>query len=1201
MISDTKLTVMTYPQYWDGSILTVNLLVLPHEDPLSPFAVNLPAGINAPAFADANLKFRAMIIDNLDMMPRPMDVIHQIATPVTPPVNARALFVELSKSFKITKPSNVVTPANAGTFIQKYLPKSYRNSFAFSSPRTPLAKTDDSYLCSFKKKDDALPPPVYWDGTVSWGKVFSYALRQPALAKKLGFIYYEIPVPIPAGAYQNGGWLYFDLDSTSDFYPQKIARPAITKHYAARIPALSTARPVYAAVHFPVSDTPVAGNYDPIFIEAEEYDDGFAKIVHCMQPVSANLLLEPGQENQGLRPTRDFGIRLGWDDEQILIWQNRQMAVDPEVGDRLDAPMGVFNYRVDVRKTGDDDANWNSLEKVTGDLTLNGIDVGNFTGELGIEVGPSQLDGQKDGPYWLPSYYTQWTGTSLVLKDQKAATLGGTDNVLKKMMQPVDDDKVALQYGDSYDFRVRFGDITGGGPHPKDVAINSAPPPFASCRFRRLLPPKKLGVPDLKNGPAITPDKTSCDIYRSLLGYPALLYTGLPNAYNLLLADLPSAMAEQREASYPDPDVTMFTIDVDIKAPEMDNALSDSGDEAYYHLFTTQRNFPDDITQPFHLEVAFHDVKTVKYGDAADLGDLPLTTDTSPLQLPTARNIRIRVTPLCKADPTLKYFGSQEARIGQPVTLYTRAEASDERALFKAAISAKQFQCIMLQPDPAPSLNTDAVQRIAGLGTTTPANLFQRLAEQLELDTSGLSLFGKPGQRVIFGCAKGIRHTLSPEHASITFASKADLTHQWIATIIVDINRDWAWDGLAMESFDIKRDGVDKVGFVEFQNTVGITALKDADRSYTRIIFFDAIDPKEFGGVFPKPEDIKYTITTNFQKDPAQQDTDKNVMLTVPVAIPPAQVPKIVSAGIALTPYEKSDDYSSTNDRRKVLWIEFAEPVENPTDDDYFAFVKSYSPDPILLTGQQPISDPKDNIPFLPAELIRVITQDQSDDQAGLNAWQRLLPCKEMSPRHFIIPLPPGLNLDSKELFGFFTYQFCVGHARVWSTAQGRFGRPITITGIQHPAPSIRCITTRDESGVSMTADFATPVFNGRNLLGNPQTELWGVLYAQVSQANGMENRNILLTRRQMYMKRDNYLKKQITEANASCGWSNDEIAMMLVNFGLPKETSLSVVAIEMYKNFEAVIEPLGENLGKMRIYRTSRLVKVPMICCCED
>jgi hypothetical protein len=61
--------------------------------------------------------------------------------------------------------------------------------------------------------------------------------------------------------------------------------------------------------------------------------------VHAVQPVSANLLSEAPD---GLHVQKDLGVRLGWDDEQLLIWQNRQLLADPSTpGQRVDAPLGV--------------------------------------------------------------------------------------------------------------------------------------------------------------------------------------------------------------------------------------------------------------------------------------------------------------------------------------------------------------------------------------------------------------------------------------------------------------------------------------------------------------------------------------------------------------------------------------------------------------------------------------------------------------------------------------------------------------------------------------------------------------------------------------------------------------------------------------------------------------------------------------------
>ena len=52
---------------------------------------------------------------------------------------------------------------------------------------------------------------------------------------------------------------------------------------------------------------------------------------------------------------------------------------------------------------------------------------------------------------------------------------------------------------------------------------------------------------------------------------------------------------------------------------------------------------------------------------------------TGPLILPTARDIRLKLTPICREDPTLGYFGSQEVRRG---TTDPRCDAQtfDQRA-----------------------------------------------------------------------------------------------------------------------------------------------------------------------------------------------------------------------------------------------------------------------------------------------------------------------------------------------------------------------------------------------------------------------------------------------------------------------------------------------------------------------------------------
>src|SRR5690606_24292892 len=116
------------------------------------------------------------------------------------------------------------------------------------------------------------------------------------------------------------------------------------------------------------------------------------------------------------------------------------------------------------------------------------------------------------------------------------------------------------------------------------------------------------------------------------------------------------------------------------------------------------------------------------------------------------------------------------------------------------------------------------------------------------------------------------------------------------------------------------------------------------------------------------------------------------------------------------------------------------------------------------------------------------------DDLAGLDAMVPLHRAGN-SDRHFLMPLPPGLHADSPELFGFFTYELRIGHAHVWSTAQGRFGRPLRSTGVQHPAPTLYCTCQRNEDAVLVEAPYALAVLNGKNITEEPpRTEIWALL-----------------------------------------------------------------------------------------------------------
>ncbi len=428
-------------------------------------------------------------------------------------------------------PPRLAESAADGISLRKHLPRSYRDSFLFTGPRHAGATTDDSYECAIKNAAAPNPAFVTTPDGVSWGQIYAYCLRHPQLARRLGLIR-EGSFDID-GRFAHGGFVYVDLAAGSDYATPQAAEPALLSRYAARIPALAAGspRPLFAAVQFPVliddpmvpGPPPVLGNYDQVFIEASDYDDGFAKVVHAVQPVSQNLLAE---DPDGFTPLTDIGIRTGWDDEQILIWQSRQVATDPTVplvagvAQRLDAPLGAFAYRLDAREHGD--AAWHSLVEVQSraPLTLDGIALGDppdapFTGELGVEVHPQSFDGvQPARDLWLPAYLAQWSGASVVLPDEVAADLfhteeaTGTAASLGRLYDGVGLDAIPLRYGRTYELRVRLTDPTGGGPTPSERAGERGP---VTGRQGALRTPRRAGA-GLAGEPA--------DLPRAAVGQP---------------------------------------------------------------------------------------------------------------------------------------------------------------------------------------------------------------------------------------------------------------------------------------------------------------------------------------------------------------------------------------------------------------------------------------------------------------------------------------------------------------------------------------------------------------------------------------------------------------------------------------------------------------------------------------------------------
>jgi hypothetical protein len=1144
----SKLSILTFPQHWKDGTLRVRFLCLPKGDP-----EQLLGGQSS--FATANLVFTARVISGLDQLPRAADAA-QIGplTLVKPPLGKAALLSELTQHFQIVSRPKAVGAAQPS--FRKPLAESYRALVGDRQMSTSIVSPDE-FECALHDAHTSQPPgPVELDSGVTWARLVAFLLKQPVLAEACGFMG-ETTVTLPDPTlFAEGGWLYLDLHDTSDYFG---APGGFTSLYAARIPSLDGERPLFAAVLFPVDG---AAPVDDVYREAERYGFGFMRLVHGAQ-------------------TEDHGdaIRLAWDDEQVTDWMTRQ------VNPAADAPMGTAGFRVDVRLHKDGNATWNSLQKIRSvdRLALGPIDFGTFTGDAVVEVNPVQVSPDKPGEYWMPPYFATWRGSSLALIDQDLVDLHQhpeLDNPdlpphrlgRDEHFVPFDDKLVPLRYGETYEFRVRMADLTRGGP-AADADVTLAPDSIATIDFRRRTRPGQINILARP-----TKDAHSLQIAKPRLGYPDALFTG-----KIVFADLSDDFLAkpEREFSVPDPDVLRVTVLVEVRALV--------GDEvSWLQLYTTHRLFAEDALT-LDLDLQDHATLDTFSGNQPDDG---------PLSIPTARDLRFTLTAMGRDDAG--YFDSDAARTGLPITVELRAEAIAEEPMF--SLPDPPVLGLFFQSPPADG---------------TVAAPVQRLAQEVELNASGLTVSGRPGHRTIFGSSAALQHTLATEGSSITFASNADLIGRWVNVVRFTIARDWTWDGLVDAGFEVRRivrrakkDDLDQLaGNVRLSRSLSFAARADVapdprapQRQFTDVVFFDAFDPKPEPGSFPGEITFEYRIATAFKGDAAVPDPELLPALLVPVTTPPAQVPRLVSAGIALSKFVPAIDYSSTHERTRSLWIEFEEkPLDE--EDSYFIRILADAPDPMLTN--EAIAEVTETSLAIDPEWLRLITPGQPRDRNGLTAMNEPAP-NSPDNRHWIVPLPEGLNASSPELFGMYTYEVRLGHTDSrWSTAQGRFGPPLRVAGVQHPSPPLVCQAARTDQAIRVRAAFATPVYKGLNVRPLfPKTAIWGVLYARVQQMDGVSWRNLVLTRAELQPPLA-LLANAAPESNAALLYGEGEFEIDSVHdllrlLGLPEDAPLTTLAVEFFRGDSSpdpAPNPLEFDLGFAQILRISPLAPVPDAC----
>ncbi len=609
---------------------------------------------------------------------------------------------------------------------------------------------------------------------------------------------------------------------------------------------------------------------------------------------------------------------------------------------------------------------------------------------------------------------------------------------------------------------------------------------------------------------------------------------------------------------------------------------------------------------------------------------LPSASAPTILPIPTGRNIRIRLRGLGEDDPDNLYYGNSVARTGLTADIRVRYEAAAEENVLAAGSPDQQLQAYYLRDLDNSSQDSivsfAVVEAIVSSGETwqlqayenlastlnAPAQTpLQLLASALNLPLSGQTLTAPPGQRILFGAQNTLRHTLPQDRSSITFSTQKDLINHWIVVQRLTLDRDWTWSGLAQSgpkqlAFTFQGytypagttppspPDYDTLGVVNLPFVVSSLATQQSgspdQRDTTEIIFFSTIDSTVAVDDFPLPTEGGYQLLATFTGAPATPVTLWSGEIEVPITINPRQIPQLVSAGIAESAYQPSADYSSTSIRQRSLWLEFDQPPQDPND-AYFVRVMNYGPDPLLMSNPVDISPSADLPIALDPEPIRSITPDSVNDSAGLYAMTQVQPSGS-SPVHFLVPLPDGISPEALDLFGFWTYEIRVGHL-LWSTAQGRFGRPFRVAGVQHPCRHLittvdRSVTLPSDGGAAQpcivaSADLAQTVLNGQSLTSpaNPQTQIWFLLYAQLRRVDGQAYRNILLMKllgqRPGQFTRGDFNQvtpqdtpdtsgiAQIQSIPVQAAFSVAEVDTILTALLLPANTPLSVLAVELF------------------------------------
>ena len=197
-----------------------------------------------------------------------------------------------------------------------------------------------------------------------------------------------------------------------------------------------------------------------------------------------------------------------------------------------------------------------------------------------------------------------------------------------------------------------------------------------------------------------------------------------------------------------------------------------------------------------------------------------------------------------------------------------------------------------------------------------------------------MTLVGKTGERVVFGCSRRIRHTLAPDHSSLTFAAKEDLINHWIVAITFDTRSRLDVGRARPVSFEMFRKkrfsattprstttGASPSAIGRSLRTASDAGAARLHRGHTtaglsgrgraevgadagRGTGRDAVSRTSSSWT----TDVRATLRAVHRRP--RTSGRRVAAIDLPVTTPPAQVPRIVSAGLALSSIGATATYS---------------------------------------------------------------------------------------------------------------------------------------------------------------------------------------------------------------------------------------------------------------------------------------------------